>query len=68
MRMYKYEQRRKSLEHHSSGSVKRKGTIEFKRNLSAQSKVNVRKAIGVSEKIANKNSVYIQRAATDNTK
>ena len=63
--MYKYEQRRKSLEPHSSGSVKRKGTIEFKRDLSIVPKVNVQRAMGVSENSVNKNHVYIQRAEID---
>ncbi len=60
--MYMYDQQGKKLANHSSGSAKRKGTIEFKRDLSAQSKVNVQRAMGVSESSANKNSVFIQRA------
>lgn len=57
--MYKYERRRKNLANHSSGSVKQKGTIEFKRDLSAQPKINVRKAMVISENSANKSSVFI---------
>ncbi len=63
--MYKYAQRSKRLDAHSSGSVTRKGVIEFKRDLSAVPRVNVRRAMGVTENSANKNSVYIQRAETD---
>lgn len=63
--MYKYEQQRKSLEPHISGSVKRKGMIEFKRDLSIVPKVNVQRSMGVSENSTSKNSVYVQRAEID---
>lgn len=63
--MYKYEQQEKRLYPHKSKSVEQKGTIEFKRDLTAEPKIKVEKAMGVSANSTDKSHAYIQRAELD---